>query len=60
MMQLQWLDSISKVGAEDWNALFPADSFVALDLSGMSFWSEIAGVGVKSQPLFFVPPRNTQ
>jgi len=25
MMQLQWLDSISKVGAADWNALFPAD-----------------------------------
>ena len=25
MMQLQWLDSISKVKAADWNALFPAD-----------------------------------
>lgn len=25
MMQLQWLDSISKVGAADWNALFPTD-----------------------------------
>jgi uncharacterized protein len=24
-MQLQWLDSISKVKASDWNALFPAD-----------------------------------
>ncbi|MBP8228575.1 MAG: N-acetyltransferase, partial [Pararheinheimera sp.] len=24
-MQLQWLDSISKVKAADWNALFPAD-----------------------------------
>lgn len=24
-MQLQWLDSISKVNAADWNALFPAD-----------------------------------
>jgi hypothetical protein len=24
-MQLQWLDSISKVDAADWNALFPAD-----------------------------------
>lgn len=24
-MQLQWLDSITKVKAEDWNSLFPAD-----------------------------------